>query len=179
MAEKSGQVDKVKKPTHRELGELYGCSAKTIQRFKKAGVDIYDKAAVEKHISEQKPDGEKIEGTGINQREIEVPGETLFDKLHNCKTQSEINFIKKLIDSEKAYFAFQVDRGEYTKNSNIKSSAVRVFSILMASLASKLESELPSKVHGLSIAEIQKVTKECKEDILRDFQKNLNEAQLT
>ena len=175
MADKKQDNKTSSVPTHSQLAKLHSVNVKTIGRWKKAGVNIYDEAAVKAHIASKQRGPEEHQKT----HEILIPGETLLEQLKNCKTIEQVRFIKTKIESEKAYLQFQVEVGEYTKNSKIKEAAVRVFSILAASLGSKLESELPSKVHGLSVADIQKAARICKEDILRDFQFNLKEAGLS
>ena len=167
MAQKkkdNGQEVSEKKPTIGQIAKNFEVSYKTIQRYKKDGVNIYDDEEVKLHMSKNKNQPESHQ-----RNEIDIPGETLYEKLHNSKTLEQVKFVKAKIDSEKAAFAFEVERGNYTKNSDIKESFVRILSIFKVGLQ-KYESELPNKLNGLDAAQIKKVIHDSNENLLSVFQ---------
>ena len=141
--------------TQAQLSAHYGVSTKTIQRWKKDGINIYDEHEVGNHSR----------NSGSMSHSV---GGTIYEQIANAKNFDEARFIKTKIEASKQQYLLEVAEGSYIKNSDVKEATIRILSILKAGMQ-KLESDLPNKLYGLTAADIQKEIRLSTESLLRQF----------
>jgi hypothetical protein len=143
------------KKSQAQLSAEYNVSVKTIGRWKKEGVDIYDELEVSKHRSK---------GGSMSYDS----NESIHEQIAKAQTLEEAKFIKMKVDASRSQHALEVSEGTHIKKSEVKESSIRVLTILKAGMQ-KQESDLPNKLYGLSAVDIQLALRESHIKLLNQF----------
>ena len=143
------------KKSQAQLSAQYNVSVKTIGRWKKEGVDVYDEHEVSKH---------RTKGGSMSYDS----NESIHEQIAKAQTLEEAKFIKMKVDASRSQHALEVSEGTHIKKSEVKESSIRAFSIIKAGMQ-KQESDLPNKLYGLTAPEIQKELRVANEQLLKQL----------
>lgn len=167
----------MKKPTIRQLAEMYSVSHPIIASLKKRGVDIYDKEAVRGAILKQLhrpkawvggcPWDDKPEAAPVIQPDGDV--EKLLYELEkqalNAVDYDEARFVRTKIQALKEFKAVQIQERDYISIEEVKADLVRFCTGVKTSLF-RLQADLPPMIEGLGASEMQKKIKTKVNEIL-------------
>jgi len=126
---------KRKRPTRDQLAEQYGISVPSVDRAKKAGVDVYDMEAMLEYLQNRQRPG----------------------KPDNSPTGQDLNTARtKLVNlqCEKLKIAIQKDRGELLDKVTVDDAMYRL-GLLNRMAWDKLPDELPPMLEGLTAAKMK------------------------
>lgn len=160
---------KKRKPSLQSIAERHGISRQTIYKYQKAGVDIYDDEAIKAY--RLNIPGGSVEKDPNLQPHLELDdslSDNIYKQIDKAQSFEQARFLKMKSDAKLQAFKFEVEKGNYTKNSEIKENIIRIGSAIKAALL-RYESDLPPMLAGLNEAKIQKVIRQKNNQILNMF----------
>lgn len=160
---------KKRKPSLQSIAERHGVSRQTIYKYQNAGVDIYNDEAIRTYRLNIPGGSVPAQKDQSLQPELSIDDSgNIYEQIDKAQSFEQARFLKMKSDAKLQAFKFDVEKGDYTKNSEIKENIIRIGSAIKAALL-RYESDLPPMLAGLNEAKIQKVIRQKNNQILNMF----------
>lgn len=164
---------KKRKPSLQSIADRHGISRQTLYKYRDNGVDIYDDEAIKQYrlnipgsIQATKP---KFVKDPSLQPELELnDSKSIYEQIDKATNFEQARFLKMKSDAKIQAHKYEVEIGNYTKNSEIRENILRIGSAIKAALL-RYESDLPPMLEGLTAAKVQKIIRQKNNHILSMF----------
>jgi hypothetical protein len=165
---------KKQKPTLQSIAKKHEVSRQTVHTWRKKGVDIYDDSDIEKFRKNQQCNPSTVTASRPSEiitfegSETDSTDSDIYKLIDQAQSYEEARFLKMKSDAKIQAHKYEVEIGNYTKNSEIRENILRIGSAVKAALL-RYESDLPPMIAGLTESKIQKVVREKNNLILSMF----------
>jgi hypothetical protein len=171
-------ASKKRKPSLQFIANKHGISRQTLYSYKEKGIDVYNDSEIEKHRAnlsngipkaKRPPKNVKWQSSEDAQEELafDFTGD-IYAQIDKACDYETARFLKMKSDAKIQAHKYEVEIGNYTKNSDIKENILRIGSAIKAALL-RYESDLPPMTAGLTESKIQKIIRAKNNEILGMF----------